>query len=413
MNTTALKVGSGKAKIDFKDSDFPIKDFDGIHDDLHIRVIMVKGKQTIVFVSVELTSLPDNAIEFYKNIVNQETAVPLENIWITVTHTFATPHIPPIGKTEDDIVLISLLFKRTSEALRKALKQSQDEEQVAEVGYQSVKNNININRNIETSSGWWLGKNADEYSNHDVRVLTFRSDKKPIAMIVNYDVQSNVMDKILTTAGKHLISADFVGQALSKVEAFFENKLVAMFIPGAAGDQAPILQAKIKQLDDSFLDIHESGYQLVNQLGEYLAESIVSAEKLTTNYSSDTLLKIYNSIVEVPEQKMEYKTPELKSHRSFNFTKTGNNLTIPIQLICFDNSCLLGMPPELNSEFGQLLRKKLGCDHAMICTLVNGAMKYLPEAKDFKHITYEAMNTVIGCGAAEKVVTAVENLKKY
>ncbi|MDV7718381.1 hypothetical protein GA840_00570 [Pediococcus ethanolidurans] len=410
MNTTTIQVGTGKTKIKFEKNDFPIKDFDGIHDDLHVRVILIKGQESLAFVSIELTSLPNNAVEFYKNIVQQETEIALENIWITVTHTFAAPHIPPAGKDETDITRITLMLKRTSEALRKALKLAKQTQQKAEVGYQSMKNNININRNIETNSGWWLGQNANEYSNHEVRVLSFRANDQIIAMIVNYDVQSNIMDKVLTTEGKHLISADFVGYSLEAVEQYYGNKMTAIFIPGAAGDQVPILQAKMKRLDGSSLNLHENGYRLVDQLGESLAKSIISAEKAIQEYSKETEINMCMISVEVSEQQMQYTTSELEPHRNFDFIKTGKKLKIAIQLIKINNIYLLSLAPELNSSFGQLLRKKLKHEHIMICTLVNGAMKYLPEFKDFENITYEAMNTSLGKGAAEKVVDAVTHL---
>jgi hypothetical protein len=48
----------------------------------------------------------------------------------------------------------------------------------------------------------------------------------------------------------------------------------------------------------------------------------------------------------------------------------------------------------------------------MIVTLVNGALKYLPQKRDFERITYTAMNTTLGYGSEEGFIQAVSELKE-
>nr|WP_239650402.1 hypothetical protein [Oenococcus oeni] len=74
---------------------------------------------------------------------------------------------------------------------------------------------------------------------------------------------------------------------------------------------------------------------------------------------------------------------------------------------------MIGTMPELNSSFGQKLREKFNNQNTFVCTLVNGAMKYLPEDVDFIRRTYTAMNTRLGQGSdrlfLDQIVKALQS----
>ena len=116
---TTIQAGFGKAIIDFKTTDLPIREFTRILDDLNSRVMLITGSQNFALVSLDLTSLPNNdAIALFKDKVAALLSVTPANVWITVTHTFSAPHLPSNPKTAEahqtyDLILAKLMTSLT------------------------------------------------------------------------------------------------------------------------------------------------------------------------------------------------------------------------------------------------------------------------------------------------------------
>ncbi|SYW05472.1 conserved hypothetical protein [Oenococcus oeni] len=397
-------AGSGKAKIVFFQDDFPIKRFTGIHDNLYIRVLLIDSNQRFAFVSIDLTSLTKDRIDLYKSLIHQLTSIDEGNIWVSVTHTFSAPHIPLESQKDDEEKIISMMLFKTSAALKEAVNQALLSMKPAKIGFSYSSCPLNINRNIPTRLGWWLGRNDDEYSNHDVRTITLKQKNNDIiAILYNFDVQSSVMDDVSTKSGGLLISSDFVGKASNDIENTLGKDSVAIFLPGSAGDQAPIFKGSNWQVTKNnqlvCSSIHEEAYSLVDQLGVKLSQSVQRAVSATDKFADNCEIKINHYSVYLPEQRAKYSTKALRPSKNYQFEKTGNSLFVPIDILYLNNLAMIGTTPELNSSFGQKLREKFNNQNTFVCTLVNGAMKYLPEDLDFIRHTYTAMNTRLGQGS--------------
>lgn len=431
-----LMTGAGKARIVFEKEDFPLKAFDGEHDSLHARVLMVKQETELAIVSVELTSLPPQAIARFKECVRKVTGIAAERIFISVTHTFSAPHIPPKVQNEQEQRLSDILYERISDALRTAAKQAMENVQPVTIGFGTSLCGINVNRNVQTADGYWLGRNGDGASDKNVRALTFSHGGTVTAVLYSYDVQASVMDQSETADGKRLLSADLVGAASMELERQFGGEMVAVFLPGCAGDQAPILKARRTAADGTETDLHEGGFVLAEQLGIYLAECVTRAIASATGRTDaesdgaendgkqsirakdadgkdggqNTEFILQTVTAKLPKQTMQYATKELKPHKEYQFQPAAGTVGISLTGISFGSVKLLLSQPELNSVFGERIRFIFGKD-TIIGTLVDGAVKYLPDADDFAKITYTAMNTEIGQGADEAFLAAVRELR--
>lgn len=413
MKESSFKVGTGIARISFLPEDFPIKQFIGVHDDLHIRVLIIDSNESFALVSIELTSLPSRAIAFYKKIVKEMTGIDDSHIWISVTHTFSAPHIPERENTSEESRISEVMFNRTVSALKDAIQQALRSKTAAKFGIGVGTCKINTNRNVETTDGWWFGNNELEYSNQEVRVGIFRDlNQHPLAVLYNYDVQPSVLDNIKTADGGKLISADMTGVASLFVEKEYGPGTVAIFLPGAAGDQAPILKGFSWDVDKDgkprCTDIGTDAFILAKTLGNYLGTSILKAIKNCNNFTEYVRLQFNQIEISVPEQKRLYSTKELRPSKDYSFIYTGNKLTIPVNLLTLNDLLILATPPELNSSFGEKIRNIRKDRTTFICTLINGGMKYLPEQKDYERITYTAMNSMIGQGADKIFLTEIE-----
>lgn len=408
-----LLAGAGKAEISFSQADFPLKAFTGIHDELFVRVLILETNVRMALVSVELTSLPPEAIKRFQQECSAVTGIEEKNVFVSVTHTFSAPHIPPQIKTEQEQKLSDTMYDRICAAIRRACEEAKASVAETAAEYCEVSCCLNVNRNIATPEGYWIGQNEEGFSDHTVRVLRLRRGEELFAYLINYDIQSSVMDKSEAASGGRLISGDLAGAALRELEK--DQPVTAVFLPGCAGDQAPIIQAVQTAEDGTVKDLHENGFVLTEQLGQYLAGRVRAARKIAdieiSDRTSENIPGILFDTAVLPEQEMKYPTKELRPHRQFSFDLTGKSIPVPVTVICLGNMQILMTTPELNSGFGAKIRKIMG-DHLMIGTLVNGGVKYLPEPEDFERITYEAMNSMLGPGSAEKFLATVFNLKK-
>src|SRR5207244_2032770 len=106
---------------------------------------------------------------------------------------------------------------------------------------------INVNRQIiDPKTGrWWEGPNREGPSDKTVAVVKFETTTaEPIAVYYNYAVHGVIAGQL------DQISGDIPGAASRYVEESFDDKVVAVFSNGAAGDQNPIYYQQTYDLRD-------------------------------------------------------------------------------------------------------------------------------------------------------------------
>lgn len=393
--TNQFLAGAGRAEILFAKEDFPLKAYHSQHDPLYVKVLWLKKETDVVIVSIDLTSLPDEAIDHFRRIVSDMLEVDYENVFISVTHSFSSPHIPVSISTQAEQNLSALLYKRIDSALKQALHDAKDTLSKALIHFDSAECHINVNRNIQTEEGYWISQNPNGYSSHTVRTLYLHNDRNINVCLINYDLQSSVMDQVKIN-GSLQISGDIAGALSTKLA---KKDIYAFFLPGCAGDQAPAYTGENREKD---------GYTYIQTASEQLCQAVYKSD---LSYEEGESIQLTKVNVSLPEQKMKYGTRELKPHLTYEFEKTGNKITTFICDLCVNGIHILMTSPELNSSFGQKIREQYD-ENTMIVTLVNGACKYLPEKEDYEKITYTAMNTKIGQGSDQLFLEAVQRLKK-
>lgn len=406
---TTIRAGAGIAPIRLNEKDMPLKAFTGIHDGLFVRCLIadISGiSSRLVFLSIELTSLMEDPVRQFQKTAAEAAGTDSRFVFVSVTHTFSAPHIPPHITSDAERRVYDILMERIGTAVRESASAATADLAETSVRYGTAPCSININRNVLTKQGWWIGSNPKEYSDHTVRVLTLSHGDRPFASVLNYDIQASVMDQSESALGGKLISGDLAGDACRRLEA--NSGAVVFFLPGAAGDQSPVRKAVVTDEDGNTSDLHEEGFLIVSDLSRQLSASALQA----IQQSQSVLVSSANLIdrsVRLPRQIMKYPTKELRPHRSYQFEPAEGYKEISLTLLQLDSIQVLLTVPELNSRFGAKIRNILG-DRTLIGTLVNGGCKYLPEEQDFERITYTAMNTEIGRGADKIFLDAVKRL---
>ena len=88
----SLLAGAGRAALGL-DGILPLEGFTRVNDPLHVRALVLETDRRIVLVSVEVTSLPEPISAAWRQRIAQRAGTDLENVWLTLTHSFAGPHI--------------------------------------------------------------------------------------------------------------------------------------------------------------------------------------------------------------------------------------------------------------------------------------------------------------------------------
>jgi neutral ceramidase len=417
-----LRAGAGCAEIELPAELFPIEGFCGVHDMLHARVLLLDSRNRIALVSIELSSLPQEQIAALQAIVGKAAGLPLESVWICVTHTLSTPHFVPkhMCKTAADQQKNHLLFQAIKSAVDGAISQAVLGMEDARFGCETGFCNVNVNRDVFTEDGWWLGCNEEGPSDKSVTVLRFETlDGDPIALVFGYGVQPSVMDQPPTTGGVRLATADLAGAASRFVEQEYGGVMTAMFCMGAAGDQAPSLKGASFQYvgKDGHIrvkEIDERGSIIAEMLGARLgAEVLRVSERMKCQTFADSIV-VDKSTVRCPGQKMTVDTHSLRPTRQYAFVPAEER-DEPVAVIRLGDVALIGVSPELGCQTAVSIKEQSPFRETMVLTMVNGSAKYMADLSGYDRITYEAMNSPFARGSAEllrdKVVELLQRMK--
>lgn len=400
-----MKIGVGKSIIHISKDMLPLEKFISIHDDLHVRVLWIEEEEDYILVSLEMTSLQNYAIEKMKDMIYARTNVLKEHIIICVTHSFSSPHTRSLTAMEkmdnDELKRTKNYMSSIETALLEAVNQAEKKTE-ALVGFQNGYCSINVNRDMYTDQGWWLGANDLGASDKSVGVIRFDDvHHHPICILYNYDVQSSIMDKASIDNG-YQITSDLVGHCSTYIE---ENmNCLAFYMLGAAGDQAPLFKACHNLLDKNNQLINENigkdGYVFVNSFGKKLGDAVISTAK---KINTDVMKKIsYHSYSHQYDGQKILDIKNITPKKEYQYVRDEERQEI-IEFLILGEIAIVMVKPELSSQTGMAIKNKSPFHHTLVATMINGAAKYMPDQSAYDRNTYEAMNSMFYRGSAEQL----------
>ena len=265
---------------------------------------------------------------------------------------------------------------------------------------------MNVNRDIETPAGWWLGSNPRGFADHTMPVLAIRdAGGEYVAVLAMADVQSSVLDGSRDSEGRRMASGDLFGFAAMSLER--ELGGVALLLPGAAGDQGPAERAMNVMFDAAgvkqTVDAHEDGYRMLHQQGQALGDALIEAARMAREDDATGIDARTVDVLLPAQTRADFHS--LAPHRTYEFHAAGEQRT-RVYLLRLGNVELVGVQPEVSSSFGAAVRAARFCP-VLFATLVNGGQKYLPAPDAYEKITYEAMNSGFAAGSHERLVEII------
>ena len=410
-----MKAGFGKGVIRFPESMFPLEGFSGIHDDPHVRLMVLQLKDAaFALLEAELVIVPRVSVENWRRMVSEAFRIPVEQIVVQMTHAFTTPHEPgPMGPphlrpepTEEDLRKRAIYHKATDQAVEEAVREAHADLSDAFFGWGSGPCTINANCDVETPFGWWLGRNEEGCSNHTMTVLCVNDSQGGIkGVLVSFGMKPAAIDNAGRKENRRLISSEVAGVFCKRMEEIYGVPVI--YAVSAGGNQIPRQTAvkhfvtdagETREMDEG----PERGFVYAQLQGEEMcasARKIVDAVRCGENTAecrwTDCSLKWTRRrggprklTKEIAHQ------PEGTAMLTADLFRMGETVFVMVR-------------PEMTAEAEQMLLASNPGRRIVLMTLTNGEMKCVPEKDAFLRCTYEAQGSNLRPGAAEALITAV------
>ena len=390
---------AGAAKVDITPTDltnlnpFGGGSFTAVHDPIFARALVLsEDAETVAIVTLDLPEVGD--MTPLRRRIERELGIHFNNIMIAATHDHSAPRIGKVspgalaqnGGPESDRYS-DVVFDRVIAALKAAKGAAQP----ARFGLAKGDANVNVNRDQYTpGKGWGLGYDPEGPSDKTVWVLRFEAlSGKPIAVLFDYAVHSNV------TFGIKEISGDLAGAAERYVERNGGDGVVAMFMMGPAGDQAPrVFHAG--QRGDVTRD-RELAYEANDAQGVVLGAEVLRALNLITAPTSKVRIRVAARDAVCPTKPGVSQMATMTTVRS-------PTVTLHLSLIMLNEVAIAGVSGEVVTNIYRHLQRDTPLSNTILATIVNDRVGYLVDDAAYDKPIFEVNGSPAARGCAEDAI---------
>jgi neutral ceramidase len=401
MNSNRGTLLAGAAKIDITPQDLTGltnlwgTPFEGVHDRVYLRALVVdNGINRAAIVAADLVEFGDTSQ--VREQIEKEIGIPTEHIIITASHDHNAPRVGSItpGATAQKggpatEKYTKIVYERIVDVVRRAKEALQP----AQVGIGRGKADVNTNRDVFTAEGWKLGANPDRPSDKTVWVVKFETlSGEPIAILMNYAVHSVVLG-----ASNTLVTGDLAGAAERYVEQYYDDKVVALWTLGPAGDQNPKYMS-YKEKPPLFPD-RVNGYPIMDALGLLLGEEVVRVTSQIERMSSDVRIEADERVVPCPA-----RIPPRDQSRDGIEVEQVDSLNIRLGLILIDHIALTWVSGEVVTNIYWHLRQESPFLNTIMITLANDRVGYIVDDAGYDTPTFSSAASPFQPGHAESAI---------
>ena len=422
--TATFRAGAARIDITPAPGDLP-SNIKGIHDNLYVRAVVVdNGITRAALISVD-AGVQEAGWQKYTELIEKESGIPVKNIFVSPSHSHSSIFLPREGSSTDP--KIDLFASKTEKAVIEAVRKAISNLQPATIGFGTGTSYLNINRDVidPVTRLWSQGPNYEGTSDKTVAVVKFETvGGEPIAVYYNYAMHPNTMFM------SGVISADFPGVASRYVEEYYDDKLVALWSMGAAGDQNPIsvrpmmdvgrfkteaalASGKAKDQSEaimlgSSMDVSVDAKilarqsQMISSLGQILGEEILRVMDLTTQMSPDGRIYGSQDYVTCPGRT---RTNTGREGAPGTYVD-GDPVKIRLSLLMLGDIAFTAVNAEVYSLIAQRLKNESRFNHILMATTTNGSANsgYIPSDDAFVRYTFQVLSSRLQPGCAEGAI---------
>jgi neutral ceramidase len=407
---SALKAGAAKVDVTPEANSLP-KSYEGILDRLYSRAIVLEnGSTRAALISVDAGGVPDQVWNGVAEQVEKDLGIPARNVLLSATHTHSVPNQTGPDYVRKIVASVRLAKERLTPA---------------RIGYGTGVSYINVNRNIidPKTRRWWEGPNYDGPSDKTVAVVKFETvTGEPIAVYYNYAMHA------VTVGQLDLVSADAPGTTSKYIEDSLDDKIVALWSSGAAGDQNPIYfqqtfdlrDIRIKDYAKKGIDISnamppggqglnkkdpvviklmDQQKQMILSIGQFLGEEVLHVMRGMERTESEVEIYGNQKTVNCPG-----RTRTDTGRAGFPGTyKDGDPVDIKLGLLRVGDISIGAVNAEVFNLIAQRLKQESPSARTIMVTLTNGTARsgYIPNDAAYGMNTFEVVSSRLQPGCAE------------
>ena len=409
----ALRVGAAKVDVTPAPTELP-KNYEGILDHIYSRAIVIdNGTASAALISVDAGGISDQIWQAVSKQLETDLGIPAKNVLLSATHSHSVPG-QPAGPYTQKIVESVRLAKQRLEAAR--------------IGYGTGVSYINVNRNIidPKTRRWWEGPNYEGPSDKTVAVIKFESlSGDPLAVYYNYAMHGVAAGQL------DLVSGDAPGTTSKYIEDSFDDKVVALWSSGAAGDQNPIYfqqtydlrEIRIKDYAKRGIDISNSmpaggqglnkkdptviklmnqQKQMILSMGQFLGEEVMHVMREMDRTESNIRVDGRFKTVSCPGRE---RTNEGRAGFPGEY-KPASPVDIRLGLLRLGDIMIGAVNAEVFNPIAQRLKKESPYARTMMATLTDGSARsgYIPHDAGYGMYTFEVLSSRLQPGCAESAI---------
>lgn len=412
-NATRGPLSAGAAKIDITPQDLSGltnlwgRPFEGVHDPIFVRALVVDNTiNSVAIVSADLVEFGDTSA--VRDRIAQEVGIPFDHIIMTASHDHNAPRVgsvTPGATAHEGGPATAAYSKMVYEQIVEVVRQAKAALQPAKVGIGTGTADVNTNRDVYTTKGWKIGVNPEGPSEKTVWVVKFETPSgKPIAIMMNYAVHSVVLG-----AENRLLTGDLAGAVERCVEQYYQDKAIALWTLGPAGDQNPKYIGWDTPIGMGNLG-SESGYPLMDALGQVVGQEVVKVAGRIDHMTAEARIEAQERLISCPG-----RTPTRDTqHDKLKFQPV-DELNIHLGLVLINHIALTTVSGEVVTNIYRHLKKDSPFTNTIMITLANDRVGYIVDDASYDTPTFESSNTPLQRGFAESAIVhgLVEMMEQY
>ncbi len=401
---------------------------DGVLDDLFAKAMVIDDGQTkVALVVCDLISLPRYIVLRARELIQQQTGIPGDNVMISATHSHTGPVISGEsaldeldgGQRTPTVQYAADLPKRIAEAVVQAASHLVP----AKASYaRESEPRLAFNRRHwmrDGTVGWNPGKlNPNRIRpvgpiDPEVDVVYFETaDQKPLVTYVNYAMHPE-------TTGGSRISADYPGALSRRVADYKGPEMLTIFANGTCGN--------LNHVNVEWA-APQQGTNEANRLGTILAGNVFKAY-MDLQPVADTTLRVARQVLELPlppvtdddvrEAKEVVKRgaqakfmEQVKAYQALDVkNRNGKPQEVEVQVIALGKDLAwVSLPGEIFVELGLSIKAASPFKQTQLAELANGSIGYIPNRSAYAEGNYEVVSARCAEGSGEMLVTAALKL---
>jgi neutral ceramidase len=439
-NAGALKAGAARVEITPDANAIP-RPYTSVLDPLYARAIYLEnGHDRAVLLNADVGAIATAITDKVSGEISREMNVPAANILISATHDHNAIFGGPQPAGDHSNAAVEAFESKLVSGLLQAAKNARDKMQPARIGFGTGNLYLNVNRDaIDEQTRLWAQQPNLEYpSDKTLAVIKIESlGGDLIAVYMNYAMHA----VSLFLDGK--ISGDFPGEAERYIEHTFNDKPVALWTSGAAGDQNPlylrangkITEARVRavmnaehvdfgtaimhamfvgnpEADKIALDpvALEQSLQLVKSEGQITAEEAIRVMSHIRTLNTEVKIEGAQQDVTCPARR---RLDNGREGAPGKYEDSPDPVHIKIGALRIGDVALGSANAELYNMIGQHVKAGSKFRDTIMVTLTNGMANsgYVPTDDAFGRYTFQVLSSSLKPGCAETgIVNGIDDM---